>query len=266
MNLVLAAIVGIYGVVIGSFLNALVWRVYTDRSIAKGRSMCPDCKHELAIIDLVPALSWLLLHGKCRYCHKAISWQYPLVELSGGLLFGWSYLVLRPAGVISWVSFIVWLVVLAGLLFLTIYDLRWQLLPDKVLLPVTAVYGLFLFASGLFGWQNWSLILRHGLAGLAIGLSFYLLASIADGKLMGGGDVKLVFLMGLLLGFRALAVALFIAFNTAAVIGLLLMTIKRKKGREHIPFGPFLALGTIIAYLYGPSIINWYLLANGLKI
>ncbi len=264
-NSTLALLVALYGLIIGSFINALVWRINTGRSIAKGRSMCPECKHTLAAKDLVPVVSWVVLAGKCRYCSKGISWQYPAVELLTSVLFGLSYFALLPIGLWGWILFVGWLIVLGGLIVLAVYDLRWMILPDAVVLPMVLFWGAILAIGGLSQNIVWGLILYHLIAAFAVGGGFLILATLAKGKLMGGGDVKLGFLMGLLLGLRASGVALFIAFNSAAIIGLALIALKLKTRKDHIPFGPFLVLGTVVAFLYGPQIIAWYLALNGVR-
>src|SRR3989344_8576881 len=122
------------GLILGSFVNALVWRTYKKKAILKGRSQCVHCGHQLAPADLVPVLSWLVLGSRCRYCKKNISVQYPLVELGTAAVFAMSY-VLWPVDLVGgqWVLFTTWLAVSVGLLALAVYDLRFMLLPNKIL-------------------------------------------------------------------------------------------------------------------------------------
>lgn len=253
------------GLIAGSFINALVWRTEQEKSIAKGRSMCPHCKHVLAPKDLVPIFSWLWLRGRCRYCKKQIGWHYPLVELATGVLFAASYLFIRPAGLLDSIEFSVWLYVLGSLVFLTVYDLKWMILPDKVLLPAVIVVLAWFGVKVVFFGMPPSVLLGPILAATATAIAFGALAKMAGGRLMGGGDVKLVALMGLLLGMKHMALALFAAFNIAAAVGLLLIALRVRGRRDHIPFGPFLALGTALSYVYGTPIINLYLKAIGLQ-
>ncbi len=263
---------GIYGLMIGSFINALVWRLHQREareekgasrkpsveprvSVWKGRSACPGCQHQLAAKDLVPVLSWLALKGKCRYCHKPISHQYPIVEALTAGLFVLSYLALRPVGFELWLQFGFWLYILTILIALAVYDWRWLILPDRWLLPALALSLSYIVVMAALGDLNpWS----HLLAGLAAGGSFYGLVAVSHGRWMGGGDIKLAALMGLLLGWANLALAMLIAFNSAALIGLLLIGLKLKTRRDYIPFGPFLCLGTVIAFIYGQTFIGWY--------
>ena len=244
----------VYGVIFGSFANAIVWRIHEGKSIAHGRSMCPDCCHLLSVWDLVPVASWLWLRGRCRYCHKPISWQYPVVELVTGLIFAWLWLGINPVGVGGWAHLLLWLYFAVVLVILSVYDLRWMLLPDVVMAPAIAVAAVVAVGSGFTG-GGWGM-LASGLVG---GGAFYALAAVSDGKWMGGGDIKLAALMGLVLGPAKLAVAMFLAFNVAAVVGLILLGLGRKKRRGHIPFGPFLAGGVLAAQIWGPAIIHWYL-------
>ena len=263
MLVTLALITGLYGVVLGSALNAFVWRLHAKKSWVKGKSICEACKHELAGKDLVPVLSWLYLRGRCRYCRKPISIQHVAVELATGALFALSALVLKPTDTLTWAVFIIWLWLLVQLIILFIYDLRWMILPNKVTYPAIglALATLMLIAVAGAPMQVWLGPLE---AAAIAGGFFYFLAAIAGGRLMGGGDVKLVFLMGLILGVQKLALALFIGFNSAAIVSVALIILKLRKRSDHIPFGPFLIAGTIIAYLYGHVIITWYLHLNGI--
>ena len=258
-----ATLVFIYGLLIGSFLNAWLWRFKLGKSVARGRSVCPHCKHQLAAADLVPLFSWLGLRGKCRYCSKPISKQYPAVELVTGVLFGLSYLALKPSDWFGWLNFGIWLAVLACLIFLAVYDLKHLLLPDKILLPAILIRSLqivTLLAFGQLAWsQTWPLVATA----LVCGAAFYAIVALSDGKWLGGGDIKLVFLLGLLLGPQLAPLGLFIAFNSAALIGVALIALRKRGRRDVIAFGPFLIAGIIIAFLYGQAIMNWYLQVLG---
>jgi leader peptidase (prepilin peptidase) / N-methyltransferase len=252
----------LYGVIFGSFINAVVWRIHSGRRIAKGRSMCPECKHELSVLDLVPIVSWMWLRGRCRYCHKPISIQYPIVELLTGIVFALSYAAMQPHMLVGWMAFVFWLYFVVVLIILSVYDLRWLLLPDKVMLPAIGVAGAMIIILGVMsgGWQS---ALSAAVAALAAGGAFYAIAAVSGGKWLGGGDIKLVFLMGLLLGLGKMGLAMLIAFNSAALIGVILILTKVKGRRDYIPFGPFLVFGTVIAMLYGDAIIGWYLSLSG---
>lgn len=266
-------IVSFFGLLVGSFINAVVWRLHQQGEISEGKkqkqrlsismghSMCPDCRHDLAPRDLLPVVSWLWLRGRCRYCHRAISVQYPLVEILTAALFGLSYNAIQPATFVGWSELGLWLYILTVFIILAIYDLKWMLLPDVVLLPAAAVTLVYRLAQAAMGsaMEVWAFPI---VAALLAGGMFYTLAAVSGGKWMGGGDIKLVFLMGLILGLPKTALALLLAFNLAAAVslGLLALRARQKRPRPRlIPFGPFLVVGSVVAYLYGNHLIEWYL-------
>lgn len=264
-------IIGLFGLLIGSFVNAAVWRLHNkhtgkkqDNSVWHGRSVCPDCKHQLAWYDLIPVISWLTLGSKCRYCRKPISPQYPVVELASAVLFALSYSALKPATTLGWVDFVFWSYYLAVLIVLSVYDLRWYLLPDAVLLPAIIVAIVQLGIHLSIG-QPAATIGYTMLAAFLAGGFFYALAAVSKGRWMGGGDIKLVFFLGLILGLSRTGLMLLLAFNGAAIIGLLLIAVGIKKRSDQLPFGPFLVGAAIAAHLYGAPIIAWYLRLTGLN-
>ncbi|HVS58317.1 MAG TPA: prepilin peptidase [Candidatus Saccharimonadales bacterium] len=272
------AILAILGLCAGSFVNALVWRLHEQEevrqhkerhaveeklrnlSILKGRSMCPECRHELAARDLIPLLSWLWLRGKCRYCHQHISWQYPLVEAAVATLFVVSYVawpdVLRGT---EWTSFSLWLVLLVGLAALLIYDLRWMLLPNKLVFPllgIAALRALIVIARDARpGYALLAVILAMAVGG---GI-FYILFQFSGGKWIGGGDVKLGLLLGLVVARPSQAfLLLFLASLLGTLAVLPAWLTKRVSKTSRVPFGPFLITACVIALLWGPTIIDWY--------
>lgn len=247
----------IFGLLFGSFINAWVWRVKTKRPILNDRSMCPNCKHRLAARDLVPVFSWLWLRGRCRYCKKPISIQYPFVELLTALLFSISFLVFAPEGTEAWLLFALWLGQLTVLIALSVYDLRWMILPNKMLLVLTG-FATLQIALKIYVSQSSQPLADAAVGALVAGGFFYLLFALSKGKWMGGGDVKLAFVMGLILGLRDVLIALMIGFNVAAIISVGLIASKRLSRKSLIPFGPFLILGTVLASLWGEDIFIWY--------
>jgi len=221
------------GVCFGSFVNCVVYRLNHNLSPLRGRSICPKCKHQLAWSDNIPLLSFALLKGKCRYCHSPISWQYPIVELTAGtlalLIFNLQFPIYK---------LIFNLLIMYCLLAIFVSDLRYMTIPDKVVYPaifLSLLYSLFFIRDSVF------LISGLGTAGF-----FYFLVLVTKGRGMGLGDVKLAGLMGLILGWPKIAVALFLAFLTGAVVGVILILLGKKRFGEHIPFGPFLAGSTLI--------------------
>jgi len=284
----------IFGLAIGSFISASVWRFhelenrqqkiddkrqirddrkgkkkYTsnpqllspsshDLSIVKGRSMCEHCGHTLAPKDLIPLVSWLSLGGKCRYCKAKLSWEYPAMEVVTAMLFVASYLSLDFSDTFGYVSFGFWLVFLSGLIFLALYDLKWLLLPNRVVYPMIAGATVFLAISILF-FDGGVDALKDSLFGLLfVGGIFYALFAVSKGKWIGGGDVKLGVFIGIFLGLSRSILTFILAFNVAAIIIIPLLLIGVVKRKTPIPFGPFLILATVISTLYGYGIIQWY--------
>lgn len=274
--LMIVLILVILGLCAGSFVNALVWRLHeqerlTDHkkankkllqrlSISRGRSMCPHCHHELAGKDLVPLFSWVVLKGKCRYCHKSISAQYPLVELACAGLFVASY-VGWPAAIEGEqvTLFTIWLVLLTGLLALLVYDLRWLLLPNRIMYPLGGIALIYAFSGVLAADRPHHALLNVFFAVAIGGGIFYLLFQVSQGKWIGGGDVKLGWLLGLLVGSPAKAfLLLFLASFLGSLVSLPLLATGRLKRTSTIPFGPFLITAAIITVLFGTTILNWY--------
>ena len=262
-------IIVVLGLCFGSFINALVWRLHEqtkkskiknhELSIIKGRSMCPHCYHELAWYDLVPVLSWLQLRGKCRYCRKPIP-DSPLVELVSALLFILSYLYWPMAFDTKGTTlFVFWLIFLIGLIALDLYDLKWLILPNKITYLLTAMafmqsFVLIVAFSGHV--KHLEQILLSAILGGGI---FYFIFQVSSGKWIGGGDVKLGLLIGLLLADPGLTfLVIFIASLLGTAFSLPLIAANKLNKTSHIPFGPFLIMATIIARLFGLSIIAWY--------
>jgi prepilin signal peptidase PulO-like enzyme (type II secretory pathway) len=220
--------------------------------------MCPDCRHILAWYDLVPLFSWLWLGGKCRYCKKPISTQYPIVEALMAILFIWSYLVWNFSASLSYLLFGTWLLLVVALVILAVYDLKWMILPDKVMLAILVLAVIKIILASIQS-GSWHTLLGYLVAALLGGGFFYALYALGKGKWMGGGDVKLVFCMGLILGLKGLGVALVLGFTSAAVISVLLIVLHKASRKSLIPFGPFLIAATFFAQLYGEQIFRAYL-------
>ncbi len=248
----------ILGLQIGSFINASNYRLHVGQSIGRGRSRCPRCQHELNWLDLIPIFGFLLLRGKCRYCHKEIGWHYPLVEFLSGVLL---VLIWASVGNVAWAAFysVVFLIFLA----ISTYDFKHYLIPDKLLLAGLAVALVFLLfidtTSGrLFSWS--ASVLFSGLIAGLVGFFFLgLIHWISRGKAMGFGDVKLIFVIGLITGWPNIVLSLLLSFFIGAIISLGLIGLKFKKLKDRVPFGPFLVLGGLMAVLWGKGIISWYL-------
>ncbi len=255
------------GMCLGSFLNVIVLRVnephkYGDRKkvyegIAWGRSKCPKCKKQIQWRDNIPLLSYIRLGGKCRNCRTTISLQYPIVEVLLGILWlGVATAVTNGVWSLSQAVFgSVILTLLAGLL---ISDLIFMTLPDVFMFPLfLLVVGLRIYSVGM---SEWIIILPYIVSSLAAGITFFALWALTSGHGMGFGDVEYVVIMGLLLGFPQIIVGLFIAFLSGAIVGLGLLLWRRKGWKSKLPFGPFLILGTVVAWGWGEKILSWYLM------
>jgi prepilin signal peptidase PulO-like enzyme (type II secretory pathway) len=266
----------VLGLALGSFVNALVWRVHEQEhearkkspdkeylkklSVSKGRSMCPDCKHELKTKDLVPVFSWLSTGGKCRYCSKPISKQYPLVELATAAAFVASYLWWpEPFSDAQKAIFAFWLLVLTGLMALLVYDARWKLLPNRIMYPlgwIAAIMAMLVVASADSPLKAFVNVL---LAVLVCGGIFYGLFQVSKGKWIGGGDVKLGWLLGLVVATPAKAfLFIFLASVLGTVFSLPLMASNKLKRDSTIPFGPFLIIAAFLVLLFGSDFLDWY--------
>lgn len=237
----------IFGLCFGSFLNAAVYRLRHRIGIVKERSICPNCRHILAFLDLIPLFSFLSLRGKCRYCAKSISWHYPIVELMAGIIF-----VLGARFVAAPAELFYYLLVSVILLFIAVYDFFYLEIPDLVSLPAIII---------ILAWQflrptDWLAVV---LAGFIIFAFFAIQFIISKGTWIGGGDLRLGFLMGIFLGQWQLAVlALTLAYITGAVVGLILIAGQKSSWQSKLPFGPFLVLATWVSFLFGSQIIYWY--------
>jgi leader peptidase (prepilin peptidase) / N-methyltransferase len=251
-GLVLGFLVFLFGVSVGSFLNCLIYRLSVDE-IPKGRSYCPKCKHTLSYKDLIPVFSYLFLLGKCRYCKKKISLEYPLVEILTGISFLGIFLF---TGVSAELPYL--LIVAFFLILIFIYDLKHYIIPDFSTFSLVGVSFAYLLYNSFLE-NNFSLLYGGLLSALFVFFFFFSLFYFTKGKGMGFGDVKFVIFMGLFLGFPKILVGLFLSFFFGAIIGIGLILLKRKKMKSQLPFAPFLIVGTLIAYFYGERIIDIYL-------
>lgn len=244
----------LFGLAVGSFLNVLIDRLSKDESIVKGRSYCDHCKKPLLWYDLIPLLSFFILKGKCRHCQSPISFYYPVVELTTGLLFV-GVLFFLGGFTINFITIIIiiyYLLIVSSLIVIFFTDLKYGIIPDKIVFPAIIVTSLFLIS------QYPNILISNLLSALGAFLFFLLLSlvKIKKRESMGFGDVILVFLLGLFLGFPKIIVAFYIAFLTGAALGcILILWGKKKLSGGTIPFGPFLVLGAIISLFWGEEIL-----------
>ncbi|HEU5004980.1 MAG TPA: prepilin peptidase [Candidatus Saccharimonadales bacterium] len=252
----------ILGLILGSFINVLVERMHAGQDFVHGRSHCDHCGHELAVWDLVPVLSWLSLAGRCRYCKAKVSWQHPAVEIIAGLLFAASYYwwPLGFSNLGSKALFAAWLISLVGLTALAIYDLKWMLLPSKIIYPTFAVAaaGRLIYLVTVEDHKPHALLLWAGSIVVASGF-FLVLYIISQGKWIGYGDVRLGLVTGTLLAAPALSfLMIFLASVAGTLIAVPLLTLQKKNLSSRLPYGPFLIMATAVVMIFGQSLLDWY--------
>lgn len=261
-------VIFILGLAVGSFLNALIFRLHSGESVAKGRSKCPKCQHELSGWDLIPVLSFIWLRGRCRYCQTTISWQYPIVELVTAVLFALVYKYLIPSaqpslsgvppGAGQWtlegILYLIFLwFIVSVLIVVFVYDLKHGLILDKVVYPALIV--TFIAVLFLPQFDFWKALMGSAV----VGGFFLILVLLSRERWMGWGDVKLGFLLGLAIGWPLCLPLLFIAFVGGALVASLLMGLKLKGFKDTVPFGTMLAAAAIITLFVGPKIVGWYM-------
>jgi leader peptidase (prepilin peptidase)/N-methyltransferase len=255
MTALLVAGCGLFGLLIGSFLNVVIWRVPRGESIVSPPSHCPSCDAEIAPYDNIPVISWLVLRGRCRHCGAGISIRYPLVELASAGL--WVAMALRFGA--TW-ALPAYLVLVSALLALSLIDLDTFLLPNKIVYPLSVALVVLLGVAALLDDAGDDFV-RALLGGLAA-FGFFLVVHLIAPRGMGFGDVKLSFSLGVALGWiswGSVFVGLFLGFLLGAVVGVLLIATKLRTRRDHVPFGPFLAAGTVLGILFGQALLDLYL-------
>lgn len=266
-------IVFIFGLVVGSFLNVCIVRLPKGRSIVNPPSHCPKCQERIKWYDNIPVLSFFILRGRCRSCGQKISWRYPIVELMNGMFYIWIYSEFGLGG-----EMILVMALCSALIVITFIDLDYQIIPDVITLP-GMLAGLIL---GPFFMTALSDPLPFGLAGVFphagpyvtgllnsfIGLMMggaplfiigWLWERLRNIEAMGGGDVKLMAMVGSLIGWKGALLTIMLGALTGSLAGMILIIFKRHSMNKVIPFGPFLALGAVITTFYGHEIVYWYL-------
>lgn len=253
MSALLYFLIFVLGASVGSFVNVLVFRTRSGISLLWPRSQCPLCVAPIRFHDNLPVIGFLLLGGKCRSCHGHISRQYPLTEAALGIAFvataymnGVSFETVPSTLLRDWL-------IVANLAAIFLYDLRYGEIPDRfTLLPAS----LFFFASLGFGWQTWSGMLL----GAGLGLAFFLFQFLLSrGRWIGGGDIRLGLFMGVILGWPGILIGLFVSYLIGAFVSIFLLALRKKRFGDAIPFGTFLAVGTIWAMFWGQEIFSWYM-------
>jgi leader peptidase (prepilin peptidase) / N-methyltransferase len=244
------------GAAIGSFVNVLALRLPKEERIGLSRSRCPKCKEKLKWSDLIPIFSFIVLRGECRHCGKKISFQYPLIEMVLGVLFVLFAIKYQALYDISNFYFYRDLLFTSILTTIFLTDLRYYLILDKVSLPGIAIA----FGVNLFLWNHFWLSVQSLLLAIFVGAGFFLLQYIlSKGRWIGAGDIRLGALMGAMLGFPQILVALFLSYISGAIISLLLIGLSKKTMKDQVPFGVFLSASTVFSLFFGNRLLDWYL-------
>lgn len=278
------------GLALGSFAGATVWRLRAQQlrddakhkqkiapkdkdqvakiphvPISRDRSVCLHCGHTLHWYDLVPVVSWALLRGKCRYCHKRIGWTEPVLEIGLALFFVVSYLF-WPTDLVAPLDFArlgIWLLAGVGLAILFVYDAKWFLLPNKIVFPLIAlgaVNSLIVIASS---YDSLAAFVGVLLSCVVLSGIYYLIYVYSGHKWVGFGDVKLGLALALLLAdWRLAVIALFLANLIGTIIILPLLLGGKLKRQAHVPFGPLMIAGWAVAGLFGAKLLYWYLIVS----
>jgi leader peptidase (prepilin peptidase)/N-methyltransferase len=250
-DILLYIAVGLFGAAIGSFLNVCIHRLPRHESIVWPSSRCPACGGRIAPYDNIPILSFLWLRGRCRACRAPISLRYPLVEAANGLGYVW---IAQQFG-FGW-SAAAYAALFSALLVVTFIDLDHQIIPDRVTLPgipLGILCAAVVLPTGLFN-SLLGVLVGGGLLWFMAWISPYLFGK--EG--MGGGDIKLLAMVGAFLGWEPVLLTVLVGASAGALTGLLLIAFKRLRRDQHIPFGPFLALGAVVAMFFFSEIKAWY--------
>lgn len=245
----IALIFFIFGLFIGSFLGVLTDRLPKKEQIISGRSHCDNCKKPLKWYDLIPVISFVLLSGECRYCNTKLSFFYPVIEIITGIIFLLTYLAF-PYYLFT---LIFYLVIASSFIVIFFTDLKYGIIPNNIILFSVILTFVWLIFHPL------PFIMSHIVSGIVAFLIFivipYSYYLIRKRESMGGGDIKLSFLMGLFLGFPQILIAIYTAFLTGAVMSIILIVWKKKDfQKDTVPFGPFLVLGTFVSLFLGDFI------------
>lgn len=246
----------IFGTVVGSFLNVCICRMPKNESIVSPPSHCPGCSYQIRWYDNIPVLSYLFLRGKCRGCGTHISLQYPMVELLNGALTLFLFLRFGPTP-----AFAVLFLFCSALVVITFIDIEHQIIPDEISLPGIVIGFVSSFFLNGHTWLN-------SLLGILLGGGSLLLVAYAYQRLtgkdgMGGGDIKLLAMMGAFLGWKAVPFIIFASSLVGSIIGVSIMLFQKKDSKLAIPFGPYLAFGAVLYIFYGRPLIHWYLSLSG---
>ena len=245
-------IIFLVGLLIGSFLNVCIYRIPQGESIVYPSSHCPRCGTTLRALDLIPILSFFAYGGKCKYCGEGISMRYPSIELINGLLY---YLLYHQLGLS--LELIPYGLLASLLLTISLIDYDHQIIPDGLVIFGFVIGLLYKIIDILFHQATFGVL--NSIGGLLLGGGLFLLIAIVSNGGMGGGDIKLMAMLGFWLGIKGILLVMLLSFIIGAIVSIFLLLLKKKGGKDAIPFGPFIALGTMIVLAWGTEIINWYM-------
>ncbi len=235
----------LFGLFIGSFLNVCIYRLPRGNFFSKSRSYCPCCRNQIVWYDNIPLISWFVLGGRCRNCKEKISIRYPAIEAINMVLWLVCYLVLGFS-----IGTVILCIVFSILLVMSMIDIDIQEIPNALILSIVVLAIPYVFASGLPLWE-------HILGAFVMSIPLFVVGIITGG--IGGGDIKLLFATGILLGYKLTLVAGLAGIIIGALVGVVLL-ISRKAGRKTaMPLGPALASGFVIAALWGNQVFDWYI-------
>lgn len=236
------------GLILGSFYNVIGLRIPSKQSFTKGRSACPTCHHQLSWFELIPFFSYFFQRGRCRYCHHKISLIYPFIEITTGFLFAYSYLYFGFT-----YEFVASLLLISLSMIILVTDLTSMLIPNKILLFFLPLFIGVRIISPLDPWYD-------AIIGALVGYTVLAAIIILSQGGMGGGDMKLFGILGIILGWKKILLTLFLASLLGAIIGIILLSTRRLNRKQPIPFGPYIIFAALVSYFFGNEIVIAYLL------
>ena len=242
----------ILGLIVGSFSNVCIYRIPKNESIIYPASHCLKCRTTIKPVDNIPLLSYVLLKGRCRNCGSKISIQYPIVELLTGIIYLIIYLIYGLS-----IQSLIYIILSSALIIIAFIDLNEMIVPDVISLPGIGVGLILSFFVPYITFIN-------SVSGVVVGGGIILIIALVGSMIfkkeaMGGGDIKLAAMIGAFLGWRYTIISLFLGFFLGALAGIFLILSKIKSREDMVPFGPFIALGSLITLLWGEKILSWYL-------
>ena len=247
----LVGIAFIFGLCVGSFLNVCIYRIPAEKSIIFPGSTCPNCDSSIRFYDNIPLLSYLVLGGKCRQCQTPISFRYPMIELMAGAFSVGLYLKFGLS-----IESAVYFIFISVLIVIAFIDIDHRIIPDRITLPgIAFFFGAALALPGLSWTDSLLGILIGGGSLFAVAVVYHLLTK-REG--MGGGDIKLLAMIGALVGWKGVFFTIFVSSALGTLSGLLIMAATRQNLKLAVPFGPFLSIGAAVYVFFGPQLVLWY--------